>query len=150
MPIYLFLWQKQASLELRLEPDSAAAYPGRPSELIKSRVNSIATLWYLPPSSLTITLGDLPPHGLRIRSEGVNWAVEGGSWRHFLPPGRLPIDELAVAGVQELFAEVMWFSVSMVSLKHGPILNFFRQITHRAPLPYPNPFPAMGRLMSGY
>ncbi|NLY52627.1 MAG: hypothetical protein GX063_06930 [Firmicutes bacterium] len=91
---------KQASLELRLEPDSAAAYPGPPfgadQEQGKQHRNPLVST----AEPLTITLGDLPPHGLRIRSEGVNWAVEGGSWRHFLPPGRLPIDELAIAGVQ--------------------------------------------------
>ncbi len=89
-----------ASLELRLEPDPAAAHPAPPLSLEPKQVTHQRNPLVPTADPLRIKLGDLPPHGLRIRAEGSSWAVEGGSWHHWLPPGYLPLDQLAAAGVQ--------------------------------------------------
>ncbi len=88
-----------ASLELELKPDPAAAYPPPPlrTEVKKEKEQRNPLVPISEP--LAVNIGELPPHRLRVRVEGDGWAVEGGSWRHFLPAGRLPIDELTVAGV---------------------------------------------------
>ena len=84
-------------MEVRMEPDKAIAGPGLPFEVTKPEKYIDRSPLVSIADPMPLVLGSSLPHKLRLRLEGSNWAMEGGSWKHSLPQ---PLQEVSLIGIQ--------------------------------------------------
>ena len=88
------------TLEAKIEPESVSTNPSFPSQPVPLEKHLERNPLVPLAEPLLLSLGKFPAHGLRLRLEGREWAMEGGTWTHSLPQSPLVAKEVPIAGIQ--------------------------------------------------